>query len=364
MLHAHRLNPFLTRLFLAGAGVLALASCDPDQEETKPIYNLSKDGSNVFVLNEGQYGTPNGEISLFSKTSREVRDNNAFRTVNQRDLGDVVQSMLVVGEQGYVVLNNSKKVQVLNLKTLQAQGDAIEGFEQPRYAISAATDKVYVTEWVVTGQPGRVAVLDTRTNKITKTIPVGRQPERLLLANGKVYVANSNENTISVINPTTDAVEATITVQDGPNSLEQDQAGAIWVLCGGITRYGSTAPYPVLSSTPASLVKLNSTATAASLTLPFARGGASGLRINTAKNQLYYRFGGAVYRMNTSDVVLPATPLIRRAFYGLDIDPTDNTIYGSVAPYTTTGKFIRYQPTGVAIDSFNVGLLPNGFVFY
>jgi YVTN family beta-propeller protein len=364
MLQAYRITPLFTRLFLAGAGVLAFASCDSDKEDANPIYNISKDGSNVFVLNEGQYGTPNGEISLFSKTSREVRDLNAFRTVNERDLGDVVQSMLVVGDRGYVVLNNSKKVQVLNLKTLEAAGNAIEGFEQPRYAVSASMDKVYVTEWVGLGQTGRVAVLDTRTNKITKRIAVGRQPEQLLLANGKVYVANSDENTISVINPTTDAVESTLTVQDGPSSMVLDQAGAIWVLCSGITRYGSTAPYPVLSSTSANLVKLNTAATGASLTLPFAKGGASGLRLNGAKNQLYYRFSGAVYRMSTSDLLLPTTPLIRRSFYGLEIDPTDNTIYGSIAPYTTTGKFIRYQSTGTAIDSFNVGLLPNGFVFY
>ncbi|QJX46181.1 YncE family protein [Hymenobacter taeanensis] len=364
MLQAYRTTSFINRFFLIGAGVLALTSCDPENEEAKPIYSLSKDGSNVFVLNEGQYGTPNGEISLFSKTAREVRDNSAFRTVNQRDLGDVVQSMLVVGERGYVVLNNSKKVQVLDLKTLQAQGDAITGFEQPRYAIAAATDKVYVTEWVALGQPGRVAVLDTRTNKITKTIPVGRQPEQLLLANGKVYVANSDENTISVINPTTDAVETTLTVQDGPSSMVLDQAGAIWVLCGGITRYGGAPSYPVLSSTPANLVRLNTTTPAASVTLPFAKGGASSLRTNGAKNQLYYRYSGAVYRMNTSDLTLPTTPLIRRSFYGLEVDPADNTIYGSIAPYTSTGKFIRYQSTGTAIDSFNVGLLPNGFVFY
>lgn len=363
MLHAYRISPVLTRLLVAGAGSLALLSCDPDKE-AKPVYNLSKDGSNVFVLNEGQYGTPNGEISLFSKTARSVIDNNTYHTVNQRDLGDVVQSMLVVGERGYVVLNNSQKVEVINLKTFEQAAKAIENLQQPRYAIAAAPDKVYISEWVALGQAGRVAVLDTRTNTISKTIAVGRQPEQMLLANGKVYVANSDENTISVINPTTDAVEATITVQDGPGSLVQDQAGAIWVLCGGISRYSPTPPYPLLSATSANLVKLNATATAASVVLPFAKGGAGSLRTNGTKTQLYYRYAGAVYRLNTTDAALPTTPLIRRSFYGLDIDPADNTIYGSIAPYTTTGKFIRYQPTGTAIDSFNVNLLPNGFVFY
>ncbi|QNH62854.1 YncE family protein [Hymenobacter sediminicola] len=362
MLPVYRTFPLFSRLFLAGFGALALASCDSD-DETSPIYNLSKDGSNVFVLNEGQYGTPNGEVSLFSKTSRSVIDNSTFRTVNQRDLGDVVQSMLVVDEQGYVVVNNSKKVEVINLRTFAAVA-TVTGLEQPRYAIAAAAGKVYISEWVALGGTGRVAVLDTRTNTITKTIAVGRQPEGMLLANGKVYVANSDENTVSVINPATDVVEATLPVQDGPTSLVQDQTGAIWVLCGGITRYGTTAPYPVLSSTPANLIKLNTTTPAASLVLPFTSGGASELRLNSTKTQLYYRYRGAVYQMSTGAAALPTTPLIRRSFYGFNIDPADNTIYGSIAPYSGTGKFIRYQPTGTAIDSFNVSLLPNGFVFY
>lgn len=363
MPQAYRSFPLFGRLFLAGFGALVLASCDSD-DETAPIYNITKDGSNVFVLNEGQYGTPNGEISLFSKNSRTVIDNATFRTVNQRDLGDVVQSMLVVGERGYVVVNNSQKVEVINLRTFAAEA-TVTGLLQPRYAIAAAPDKVYISEWVALGGTGRLAVLDTRTNTITKTIAVGRLPEEMLLANGKVYVANSDENTVSVINPATDVVEATLPVQDGPVSLVQDQAGAIWVLCSGITRFGTAPPYPVMSSTPANLVKLNTATPGASLVLPFGTGGASGLRLDNTKAQLYYRYDGRVYKMSTSATALPTTPLIRRSFYGFGLDPADNTIYGSIAPYSGAGRFIRYQPTtGTAIDSFTVNLLPNGFVFY
>lgn len=362
MFKALRPSPILIRSLLAGVGALAFSACNPD-DENKPIYNLSNDGSNVFVLNEGQFGTPNGEISLFNKNSRTVVDNSTFRTVNQRDLGDVVQSMLVVGERGYIVANNSKKVEVVNLNTFAAVA-TVTGLAQPRYTVAAGPDKVYISEWVALGQAGRVAVLDTRTNTITKTIAVGRQPEQMLVVGSKAYVPNSDENTISVIDVRTDAVEATLTVQDGPSSLAHDEAGAIWVLCGGITRYSPTPPYPVLSSTPATLVKLNPATGTASLVLPFPSAGAEGLRLNGARNQLYYRYGGAVYQMKTSETALPSTPLIRRRFYAVDIDPRDNTIYGSIAPYSGSGKFIRYQASGAPIDSFNVGLLPNNFLFY
>ncbi|UOG74324.1 hypothetical protein MTX78_19665 [Hymenobacter tibetensis] len=358
-----RIFPLFTRAVAVGAGALALLSCNPDDDsQSTPLYNLSKDGSNVLVLNEGQFGTPNGEISLFSKTTKKILNNNAFRTINQRDIGDVIQSMLVVGDRGYIVVNNSKKVEVIDVRTF-GEVATVDGLDQPRYAVAAGPDKVYISEWT-SGTTGRVAVLDTRTNKVSKTVPVGGRPEQMLLAGGKVYVPNSDQNTVTVINASTDAVESTLTVTEGPSALVQDASGAIWVSCSGITRYGGPPSYAVISSTPGSLIKLNAAASAAALTLPFTRSGPANLQLNAAGTELYYRYSGGVYRMSTTASTLPTTPIIRRSFYGFNVDPQDNTIYGAIAPYTTTGKFIRYQASGTAIDSFNVGLLPNGFVFY
>ncbi|MCC2548286.1 hypothetical protein LJY25_17690 [Hymenobacter sp. BT175] len=356
----------LRLLLLTGVGSLALFSCDPPTPEPQPLYNLAKDGNNVFIINEGAYGTPNGAVSLFSKTSKTVVDKNIFTTVNQGALGDVVQSMLVVGQQGYIVVNNSNKVEVVNLTTFKSE-KTITGLQQPRYMVVAGTNKAYISQWQ--GSPsagytaGKVAVLDLTTNTVTSSINVGVNPEQMLLANGKVYVCNSDQNTLSVINTATNAVESTITVQDAPRSIVQDNAGNIWVLCSGITRYGPAPSFPILSATPANLIKL-SAGTLTPTVFPFASGGASGLTLNGNRDQLYYRYRGAVYQMSIGSATLPASPLIRRSFYGLAVDPRDNTIYGSISPFTTAGKFIRYQPTGAAIDSFEVNIGPNGFVFY
>lgn len=358
-----RLSAFFTRTLLTGLGAVALFSCDPDNDGPGGVPTPAGNGSNVYIVNEGQFGTPNGAISLFSKTSNTVVNNNLFTSVNNRPLGDVVQSMTVVGDRGYIVVNATGNLEVVTMADFDDVA-TIERLQQPRYFIAVNADKGYLTEWVQFGQAGRVAVIDLRTNTVTKTIPVGRQPEQLLLANGKVYVTNSDENTVSVINTGSDAVEATIPVQDGPNSLVQDNSGNIWVACRGITRYASTPPYAVLSSTNGALSRFNPGNPAAVTTLPFTTGGPSSLIINGAKDQLYYRYRGGVYQLGASATALPATPLIRRSFYGLGIDPQNNTIYGSISPFTTTGKVIRYQPGGAAIDSFGVNIGPNSFVFY
>ena len=358
-----RLSSFFTRTLLAGAGALVLFSCDPDSDVPGGPPAPAGTGSNVYVVNEGQFGTPNGAISLFNKTSNTVVDNNLFTSANGRPLGDVVQSMTVVGDQGYIVVNATGKLEVVTMAGFR-QVATIERLEQPRYFIAVNADKGYLTEWVQRGQPGRVAVIDLRTNTVTKTIAVGRQPEQLLLANGRVYVTNSDENTISVINPGSDAVEATIQVQDGPGSLVQDRNNNIWVACTGITRYGPAPTFAVLSSTNGALIRFSPGSPTNQTTLPFTSGGPSDLTTNGAKDQLYYNYRRAVYQFAPNTTALPATPVIRRSFYGLGIDPKDNTIYGSIAPFTTAGKVIRYQPTGAAIDSFEVNIGPNSFVFY
>jgi YVTN family beta-propeller protein len=358
-----RLSAFFTRTLLTGFGAIALFGCDPDSDGPGGVPSPAGTGANVYIVNEGQFNTPNGAISLFSKTSNTVVDNNLFTSVNGRPLGDVVQSMTVVGDRGYVVVNATGKLEVVTMSDFR-QVATIEQLQQPRYLIAVNAEKAYLTEWVQRGAAGRVAVIDLRTNTVTKTIPVGRQPERLLLANGKVYVTNSDENTVSVINPSSDVVENTIQVVDGPSSLVQDNSGNVWVACTGITRYASTPPYNVLSSTNGALVRFNPGNSAAVTTLPFTSGGPSDLTTNGTKDQLYYNYRGGVYQLAVGATTLPTTPLIRRSFYGLGVDPQNNTIYGSIAPFTTTGKVIRYQRSGAAIDSFGVNIGPNSFIFY
>lgn len=349
---------FFTRTLLTGLGALFLFSCDPDKDEPTPA--TTNTGDTVFILNEGNFRAADASVSLFTKSTSTVADLNYFRTGTGRNLGDVAQSMTIAGDKAYIVVNNSNKVEVVSLPGF-GPIRTIEDLSQPRYMV-AVGDKGYVTEWTTSGT-GRVSVLNLTSNTVTKTIPVGTNPEQLLLANGKVYVANANSNTISVINPTTDAVESTITVEDGPSSLVQDQAGNIWVLCTGFTRYGSSPPYPVLSSTPGNLIKFSPATPSTQTKLAFT-GRPGGLLRSSAGDQLYYRYQQGVYRMSTTAATLPTTPLIARSFYGLNIDPADNTIYAAIASFTGPSKMIRYRTTGTAIDSFSTNIGTRDFLFY
>ena len=77
-----------------------------------------------------------------------------------------------------------------------------------------------------------VAVLDTATNTVTATVPVGLSPFDLAVTpNGaSVYVTNGNSGTVSVIDTTTNTVTATIPVFGSPTFVavgRQDPIGSL-----------------------------------------------------------------------------------------------------------------------------------------
>ena len=66
-----------------------------------------------------------------------------------------------------------------------------------------------------------VSVINPKTNAVVATIPVGNGPYGVAInpTNGLVYVANAGSNTVSVINPATNTVVATIPVGNGPSGV-------------------------------------------------------------------------------------------------------------------------------------------------
>lgn len=354
-----------TRLVLGATAALSLLACDPSSnpEPAEPTVVTKT----VFVVNEGNFLQTNAEISSFSKTTNALVNRSLFTAANNRPLGDVAQNMSVQDSTGYIVVNNSNKLEVVNLRTFRSLA-TVNGLKLPRYFAPASAEKGYVTETVsYSAAAGQVSVINLKTNAVVKTIAVGKQPESLLVVGNRVYVTNNGGSTVSVINTTTDEVEGTITVGDAPNSLVLDRNNRVWVLSSGRVVYDArfnvdytlTSKGSLSNFTPGSLTA-NTRIFATNLSQP------GRLNINGSRDRLYYTFQSGVYTLGINDNDLPTTPLFRRRnIYGLGIDPQDNTIYSGLAPsFSTAGKVVRYRNTGTAIDSFTVNIGPNGFIFY
>ncbi|QCR23513.1 YncE family protein [Pontibacter sp. SGAir0037] len=355
------------RFFLGAAlacGSFAFTSCDKDNDSPSGEYAENA----VLVSNEGNFRASNASVSYINRSSGKA-ENNIFTKANPGlVLGDVLQSVATHGDRAFLVMNNSQKVSVVNANTFVAEGE-ITGLEMPRYFVALNDNKGYVTEYVTFSGNGRVAVVDLNTYAVTKTIEVGVNPERLVLAGSKLYVINGGGNTVSVINTATDALETNITVTARPNSLVVDRNNTLWVISNGVKVYNSDyTGYLEEGSTPAALTKINLSTNTVTSTLPFSSNVATAhnLTTNGAKDKLYYVYNNKVYQQDVNATALATTPLINRKtdFNALGVDPANSFIYqGKSTGYTTDGWVVRFNPSGAVVDSVRVGIAPNGFVF-
>ena len=142
--------------------------------------------------------------------------------------------------------------------------------------------------------------------------------------------------------------------------MVKDKNGDIWVLCdGGYT--GS--PYGQENS---SLWILNTDSRSATRKMEFENimDSPADLAINASGDTLFYR-NGDIYITGIGflqeKVFIPGEG---RQFYGLAVNPYDNTVYMTDAvDYQQNGWVYRYSVQGTLLNSFQVGINPGSFCF-
>ena len=100
---------------LLGLLISAVAGCVQDPLLTGPEIPAPS-AKGVYILNEGLFGRGNASMSYYDLESFRVY-NNVFSTVNNKSLGDVGNSIVIRGNLGYIVVNNSHKIEVIDINT-------------------------------------------------------------------------------------------------------------------------------------------------------------------------------------------------------------------------------------------------------
>ena len=323
------------------------------------------DTVNLYVVCQGNFGRANAGVTHYNRqTGAVVRDRFAAANPGVA-LGDVAQSMTIVGDTAYIVVNNSNRITVVRRSDFR-QIEEITGLEQPRY-LAVFGGKGYVTEWGSTfGAPGRVSELDLMTSRPTgRTFVTGIQPEEIIATPTGLLVANSGSSFLTVILPAT-ASTTIVPTSDGPTALRLDRGGRVWVLCAGRIAYTPTYDIDTAASTAGALVSLPLTNLAAGTTRQFTRKGTvpTGLALGADSTKLYYSYHGNTFEISTTATTLPRTAFIPRAFDAFGVDPQDGTLYGAdQRGFTADGEVRRYRPTGAFINSFPTAIGPTQFVF-
>lgn len=350
-------------LNIALGAIVFLSACSKDPETTAPVVP-TEDAfkSGVYIINEGGFGSSNASIDLFNKDSNKLFS-NVFEAVNNRPLGDVAQSMNIVNGKGYIILNGSAKVEVI--KATNALSIAtITGFSSPRFMVNKDTTRAFVSDWT----SNSVKEISLVSNEIVRSIPVGTGPEGMCIVGNKLYVANCGgyglDSTVSVIDLTSNVETKKIKVGDAPVAVQVDVNGNVWVLCRG--SYG----VDFMTSdddTKGQFVKIDAATDniLASISIGEKGDHPDKIKMNAAKNAMFYlssyNFLSGVYKFNITDVTASITPLITGYFYGIGYDKYTDILYlADPVDFIQRGYIRRYTSAGTEINSYQVGVIPNG----
>ncbi len=343
---------------------LAVLSCTSDDRED-PVQDPPVSGDysqGLFILNEGGFGSSNASVSFLDNDGQVY--NGIFSEVNNRSLGDTAQSIGFYEDNGYVIVNNSSTVEVVNRYTFNSVATVTSQIVNPRF-ISFSGNNGFITNW---GDPNDknddyVAVLNLATNLVESKIMVAEGPEKMVINNGKLYVAHKGGygygNTITVIDIATQLVESSIDVADVPTGMVIAN-DFLYVLCAG------KAPF-TQNETIGKLYKINASTNVVEASLDFPEGvHPSFLEIDNTI--LYYTQGSAVYATPINNFQLSSSPIIEPTTDGLEIlygfTVTDGLIYMADAKdYSSNGKTFIYNINGALQQQFTVAIIPNSFYF-
>lgn len=333
---------------------IILFGCNKEKEIGPQTINEENEVANhsgVYILNEGNFGWSNGSISLYNPISKKV-SNTLYTSVNNLPLGDIVQSMYLHNGVGYIVINNSGKIECVFLPDFKNKA-TISGLKSPRYFLPVSSTKAYVTDLY----SNSISIIDLISNSVVGSIPVHGWTEKMLKIENEVFVTNTGRNQIMILNSQSDNITDSIQVSRFPNSIVKDKEGMIWVLCSG----GEKEELPAL-------YRINPISHLIVRKIEFSNRNQNPgkLTLNPNGTTLYY-LNEEVYKLSVFDTVLPTKSFIEsngKLFYGLGVDPLNEDIYLSDAiDYIQSGTIYRYNNQGLIVDKFGVGIIPGEFVF-
>jgi len=348
------MKPFklLTLLFLTA---VLTYSCSEDDSPTLPLGDYEK---GYFITNEGPFQNGTGTLTFVDETGSVTQ--NIFKSVNNKDLGSIVQSMSVHNDFAYIVVNNSHKIEVANRYTMKniatIEGDDINN---PRYFVAVGTTG-YISNWGKSDDAtdDYVAVVDLDTYTVTSKIPVGEGPEEILVDGNKIYVnlqgGYGQNNKVEIIDVSSNTVVSTLEVGDVPNSIVKSSNNIIWVLCGGkpsFTGAETKGQLAKIENNEVSLFEFGATDHPNHLTID--------------SGQLYYNLNGKVYSMSTTATELPTTEVAELDGFYYSMKANYGKLYMTDAGnFQSEGSLKIYDLNDNSLKTtIETGIIPGSVVF-
>lgn len=334
---------------------LNFSGCSKEDSSLHP--QLPTEAKGVYILNEGNFNRGNSTLTFYIPDSNKVYD-NIFESVNQKKLGDTGNSIAIHDGKAYIVVNGSNKIEIVATKTHKSIGTIIlPAGSSPRHITIASNTKAFVSNLY----DNSVSVVDLTTNTVTGKIPVGNNPEEMLIAGDNLYVTNSGfgkGNTITVIDLATNSIVKTLIVGDNPLHIRLWKTTTAIVLCGG--DFGDfNNPN---DDTPGKIfyIDLPNQSVKDSMSI-----GGHPFEMAIDKNENLYALGSAgVIKINLISKTTAPNSFISGSYYTIAFDEMRNQLYVTdPKDYLQPGTVKMYDLNGVLLRSFSAGINPGWIAF-
>ena len=181
---------FLLNILL---GSIFLLTCK-DEPHINPTPAITK-GKGLFVVNEGTFSLGNASLYYINLENETLNtEEDLFKSNNNRPLGDIFQSMTMINNNAWLVVNNSGKIEVINPETSKSVA-TIKNLRSPRYALEVLPGKVYVTDIY----SNSISIVDANSFSKTGEIKCVGWTEELIIYQNSVWVTNHNSDFLYII---------------------------------------------------------------------------------------------------------------------------------------------------------------------
>jgi DNA-binding beta-propeller fold protein YncE len=311
----------------------------------------------VFVVNQGNFGSGTGTLTFYDRDA--ILEQKAFQLNNPGQvLGNIAQSMIKVGNQLFIAINNAGKFVMLDADNLKFV-NSISMIDQPRYFAAWSNQFIYLSEWGLSGIDGSIHKINPLDGSIVKTTFVGGGPEGMLVDNTDLYICKSggfgSDSLLLKYNLLSDNVDNSYAVGPNPIDLIIDKVGTIWILCSGY--FDFTNPD---NNTPGRLVQFDEGVILNSWEL---ENGVDNLAYDVASDILYFTTGDKIQKFDMRLAIAPEL-FFEGSFYSLKVEPgTGNLFAADAKDFTANGEVVIISPEGEKTSSFPVGQIP-GFIYF
>ncbi|MEE0118435.1 MAG: YncE family protein [Bacteroidaceae bacterium] len=338
-----------------------------------------------YLLNEGNMGSNKCTMDFYDYTTgtyiRNIYGNANPSAV--KELGDVGNDLRIYGNRMWAVINCSNKIEVMEARTARRVGQV--NLANCRY-IAFHESYAYVTSYagpvqINPGyeQKGMVVKIDTATLEKVDTCIVGFQPDRLDIAGGKIFVANSGgymfpnyENTVSVVDIGTFREEGRIPVAVNLHHLLADSDGQLWVSSRG-DYYGNTSALFCITD-PAGTPQVRRITTqdgtdlvVENMTLRGDSLYVIGTEFSYATMQNHTNYGIVNVRTRqvlTTNFITDGTDASIMEPYGIAVHPhTGEILIGDARTHVNPGTLFCFSPEGLLLWKVRTGDIPAHFAF-